>query len=253
MRSTLFTIFGLPIRSYGLMMVVGFTLGIWRATRISVKRYGIEKDRVYDIALACLLSGVIGARIVYILLNPGSENWGDFIAVWQGGLSFHGGLASAMVCGYVYTRIARLSYWQVADLVAPSVAIGYAFTRIGCFLDGCCHGGPAGLPWGVSFLENGVTTPPSHPTQIYAFLASLLIFWLLTRVERMRRRAGFVFVAYVGLYSIYRFLIEYLRSGYSAEPWMFGLTEAQGVSLVVMALSAVLTLTVYRKPAPAEA
>ena len=123
MRSTLFTIFGLPIRSYGLMMVVGFTLGIWRATRISVKRYGIEKDRVYDIALACLLSGVIGARIVYILLNPGSENWGDFIAVWQGGLSFHGGLASAMVCGYVYTRIARLSYWQVADLVAPSVAI----------------------------------------------------------------------------------------------------------------------------------
>lgn len=249
MRSTLFTVFGLPIRSYGLMMVVGFILGIWRAVRVCEKRYGIEKDRVYDIALASLLSGVIGARVVYILLNPGTESWRDFLAVWQGGLSFHGGLAAAIVVGYVYTRIARLNFLSVADLVVPSVAIGYAFTRIGCFLNGCCFGAPTDLPWGVRFMENGVLTPPSHPTQLYATIANLLIFWLLVRLERMNRKSGFVFVAYLGLYSIYRFLIEFLRHGYSADSWVLGLTQAQGASLLMVALSAVLLLTVYRKPA----
>lgn len=251
MHSTLFKVFGLPIRAYGLMMVVGFTLGIWRAIRVSEKRYGIEKDRVYDIALVSLLSGVIGARIVFILLNPGTESWREFFAVWQGGLSFQGGLACAMIVGYIYTRIAKLNFWTVADMVAPSLAIGYAFTRIGCFLNGCCFGAPTNLPWGVRFLENGNLTPPSHPTQLYATIANLLILWLLTKLEKMHRKPGFVFVGYLGLYSIYRFLIEFLRSGYSAEPWAFGLTEAQVPSLALVAVSAILMLTVYRKPAGA--
>lgn len=251
MRSTLFTIFGLQIRSYGLMMAVGFALGIWRAIRVSKKRYGIEPERIYDLALVLLVSGVLGARAVYIFLNPATENWRDFIAVWQGGLSFHGGLALAMIAGYVYTRIAKLPYWKCGDLVAPSLAIGYAFTRIGCFLNGCCYGCPTSLPWGVKFTDekNSLSTAPSHPTQIYAFLANLLIFWLLTRLERMNRKPGFVFVSYLGLYSIYRFLVEFLRSGYSAEMWEFGLTQAQGVSILVIVVSAALIATLYRKPA----
>lgn len=243
------------------MMVVGFSLGIWRATRVSESRYGIHKDRVYDLALVLLLGGIIGARAVYIILNPTTESWGGFPAVWQGGLSFHGGLAFAMVCGLVYTRIAKLPYWKCADLVAPSLAIGYAFTRIGCFLNGCCYGAPTNLPWGVRFAEDGVFTPPSHPTQLYAFAANLLIFWLLTRLERPStghslstgsgcagRKPGFVFVAYLGLYSTYRFLVEFLRSGYSAEQWAFGLTQAQGVSIAVILISVMLMATIYRTP-----
>jgi len=230
------------------MMVVGFMLGIWRAVRVSKKRYDIDPDRVYDIALVCLLGGVIGARVVFILLNPGTENWRDFLAVWQGGLSFHGGLGLAMLLGYIYTRIAKLSFWKVADLIAPSVAIGYAFTRIGCFLNGCCYGAPTSLPWGVRFHENGILTPPSHPTQLYATVANLLIFWLLVKLERMHRTPGFVFIGYLGLYSIYRFLIEYLRSGYTASQWAYGLTQAQAVSLAVVVVSAVLMLTVFRRP-----
>lgn len=232
-------------------MVVGFMLGIWRATRVSKKRYGIEPERVYDIALVSLLGGVIGARAAYILLNPATENWRGFLAVWEGGLSFHGGLACAMILGYVYTRYTKLSFWRVADLIAPSLAIGYAFTRIGCFLNGCCYGAPTTLPWGVRFNENGVLTPPSHPVQLYAMAANLLIFWLLTKLERMRRGPGFVFVSYLGLYSIYRFLAEYLRSGYSASQWALGLTQAQAVSLLMIAVVAVLMLTVYRKPVKA--
>jgi phosphatidylglycerol:prolipoprotein diacylglycerol transferase len=256
MHSTLFTIFGLPIRSYGLMMVVGFSLGIWRAVRVSKKRYGIDPERVYDLALVLLIGGVIGARIVFILLNPATESWGSFFAVWQGGLSFHGGLIFAMLFGLIYTRIVKLPYWKCADLVAPSLAIGYAFTRIGCFLNGCCYGCPTTLPWGVRFSENGVLTPPSHPTQLYAFAANLLIFFVLTRLERPStssgctdRKPGFVFVGYIGLYSIYRFLIEFLRSGYTAKLFALGLTQAQWVSIAAIVVSAVVMLTVYRRPA----
>jgi len=251
MRSTLFTIFGLQIRSYGLMMAVGFALGIWRAVRVSRKRYGIEAERVYDLALVLLISGVVGARALYILLNPGSESWKDFPAVWQGGLSFHGGLALAMIAGYVYTRAAGLSYWKCADLVAPSAAIGYALTRVGCFLNGCCYGRPSDLPWAVRFIDanTGLPTPPSHPTQLYASLANVLIFWLLVKLERLNRKPGFVFVSYLGLYSIYRFLVEFLRSGVSAAPWALGLTQAQAISLPVCAVAAMLLATVYRRPA----
>lgn len=247
MRSTLFKIFGLPIHSYGLMMVVGFSLGIWRAVRISKKRYGIDPERVYDLALIALFSGVIGARAVYILLNPTTETWCGFFAVWEGGLSFHGGLALAIILCGLYTRRNKLPFWKCADLLAPSIAIGYAFTRIGCFLNGCCYGAPTSLPWGVRFNENGTLTPPSHPTQIYSCLANLVIFFILTRLEKLNRKPGFIFISYIGLYGIYRFIVEIFRCGYSADLWAFGLTQAQAVSVLMTAFSAVLIFTVYRE------
>ncbi len=246
MYSTLFTIFGLPIRAYGLMLVIGFGLGLARMVR-AAKRRGIEPDRVYDLGLVSLLSGVIGARAVYILINPETEKWSEFIQVWNGGLSFHGGIILALFCGWLYTRRTKIPFLAAADLAAPSIAIGYAITRIGCFLNGCCYGSPTSLPWGVNFHEQGLSTPPSHPTQLYAAAANLLIFFLLTRLEKQHRSAGFVFVSYLGLYSIYRFLIEFLRAGYSAKVLVAGLTEAQVASVLVTLVCAVVLITVYRR------
>jgi phosphatidylglycerol:prolipoprotein diacylglycerol transferase len=234
-----------------MMMVVGVVLGIWRATRMSKKLYNIEPDRVYDLALVSLFSGILGSRVVYIMLNPGSESWQDFFAVWQGGLSFQGGLIAALLIGYIYKKCIKLSYWKCADLLVPSVAIGYAFTRIGCFLNGCCYGCPTHLPWAVRFSENGILTPPSHPTQIYAFFASILIFFILTRLEKMNRAPGFISVSYFGLYGVYRFLIEFLRSGYSAEVWRYGITQAQLASIAMVLVSAIVIFIFYRRPVKA--
>ena len=245
MHSTLFTIFGIPIRSYGFMMVVGFALGLWRAIRVAPKR-GIDPDRVYDLALVVLLSGVIGARIVYILLNLQSENFREFFAVWNGGLSFHGGVVFAFLAAYIYTKRMQMPFWRCADLLAPSVAIGYAFTRIGCFLNGCCYGAPTDLPWGVRFMEQGTLTPPSHPTQIYASIANIIIFFILVKLEKFRRAPGFIFTCYLGLYSIYRFLNEFLRKGYSAQVSFFGLTQAQIVSIVIIVICAAIVAVKYR-------
>lgn len=248
MRSILFTIYGIPIHSYGLMMAIGFSLGLWRAAKVGEKR-GISADKISNLALIVLISGVIGSRIVFIILNPSTENWSSFLAVWQGGLSFHGGVIFGILAAYIYAHIAKIPLAQSLDLLAPSVAIGYAFTRIGCFLNGCCYGAPCSLPWAVRFNENGVLTPPSHPTQIYASIASLLIFFILTRLEKLRRAPGFISASYIGLYGIYRFLIEFLRKGYTAEVWNYGLTQAQAVSLLMIALAAVIVVLLYKRPA----
>lgn len=245
MRSTLFEVFGIPIRAYGLMIIIGFALGLWRTTRVCRKR-GISPEQIYDLSLIVFVSGLIGARLLFVLLNLRTEGLGRFYAVWEGGLSFHGGIIAGLIAGYIYTRAKRLNFWVCADLIAPALAIGYAFTRIGCFLNGCCYGAPTTLPWAVQFHEHGFTTPPSHPTQIYAFLANIVIFALLTRLEKMGRKPGFVFTGYIGLYGVYRFLVEYLRAGYTAQVWLLGLTQAQWASIAMVLLSVALIVSVFR-------
>jgi phosphatidylglycerol:prolipoprotein diacylglycerol transferase len=222
------------------MMVVGFLLGLWRAMRVS-KRYGIASEQVTDAALLALISGIIGARLLFLLLEAPSRGWGifaEFYRIWQGGLSFHGGLIAAIIAVVTYASINRIKFLKMADLLAPSLAIGYAFARIGCFLNGCCYGAKTHLPWALNFLDpaSGKHTGPVHPAQLYAFAANVLIFLILTRVERLKRPAGFVFFSYIVLYSVYRFLIEFIRKGATAQVWFAGLTQAQVASLAGIAI-----------------
>ncbi|MGQ9456265.1 MAG: prolipoprotein diacylglyceryl transferase [Armatimonadota bacterium] len=233
MHPILFYIFGIPIRAYGLMLVVGFLLGVYRASRVA-KANNIPSERIWDLGLVVLVSGIFGARMVYILLNPANESFAEFFKLWNGGLSFHGGMSFAILAGWIFLKRVKIPFWTVADIAAPSAAIGYAVARIGCFLNGCCYGAPTSLFWGTRFVNQGTPTPPSHPTQLYASLANVVIFFMLTRLEKNNRAPGLVFVSYLGMYSVYRFMIEFLRKGYTAKPWILGLTQAQGASLVII-------------------
>lgn len=215
------------------MLVVGFLLGVHRASRVA-KAKNIPSERMWDLGLVVLVSGILGARLIYILLNPAHESFAEFFQLWNGGLSFHGGMSFAILAGWIFLRRAKIPFWTVADIAAPSAAIGYAIARIGCFLNGCCYGAPTSLPWGIRFIDQDTPTPPSHPTQLYASLANIAIFFILTRLEKNNRAPGFVFVSYLGMYSVYRFMIEFLRKGYTAEPWVLGLTQAQWASLVII-------------------
>ena len=249
MRPTLVKLGSIPLRSYGVMMMVGFLVGLYRALRAGRKK-GIEPAALTDAALYSLLSGVVGARLVFVLLNwpEFRRNLGSVFSVWEGGLSFHGGVACAVGVVYLYTRRKRISFLLLADTLAPSLAIAYGFTRIGCFLNGCCYGVQTHLPWAVKFP--GVIGL-RHPTQLYAAAASFFIYLLLVRIEKIHKadgtyasghicrpeackNDGLVFAAYLALYSLYRFLIEILRQGATAEVVFWGLTQAQLVSVVVL-------------------
>lgn len=249
MHSILFYIGPVPIRAYGLMLWIALMVGLVRTLRAS-KRTGIKPECVVDIALYAVLAGIIGAHIVSILLDL-PYYWHDpgaIVTLWKGvlspsgglrGLSFHGGLIGATIAVLIYTRRKGIKFLDAADLLSPALALGYAITRIGCFLNGCCYGIPTNLPWAVRFHTDdlsGALTPPSHPTQIYAMVINIMIFALLVGIEKRRRFSGHVFFSYLAMYSVYRFLIEFLRKGVTAQVAFAGLTEAQVVSILTLAV-----------------
>jgi len=146
--------------------------------------------------------------------------------------------------------------WLGGDLIAPQIALGYAITRVGCFLNGCCYGTPTTLPWGVAFPpESGagqyitklafaalfsgqpVGEIRLHPVQLYAVIANLVIFAILLVAWRARRFDGQIFWGYLVLYPLYRFPIEFLRG--DNDPLFLGLTVAQIMSIVLFACALV--------------
>ena len=229
----------LRINAYGTMLMCGFLLGIGSAVRVGIRR-GVPADRLLDLGLAILVGAIVGARVLYVILTPG-EQWLDLPRVLHeglGGLSFHGGLLGGLLTGSLYIHAAKLNYWRVVDSLAPGIAIGYAVTRIGCFLNGCCFGKPApGLPWAMVFPHSPdafIRTVPVHPTQLYASAMGFTMFGILLLLSRGRGlgRAGRLFMVLLMLEGVERFVMEIFRY---PDPHFHGLlTPAQWASIVLV-------------------
>jgi phosphatidylglycerol:prolipoprotein diacylglycerol transferase len=235
MHPILWQVGGFQIRSYGIMIALGFALAVWWSMRVA-PRYGIDAEQILDFVLLTALAGAAGARLVYVMLD-----WGSFarephhvLYFWEGGLSFHGGVIGGSLAVAFIARRKGIPFLRVADVLAPGVALAYAVGRIGCFLGGCCYGVPTDLPWACSFQDPfnpHVHTPPSHPTQLYASASNLLIFLLLARMQKPPHPIGKVLWAYVTLYGLYRFVVEFWRVGATSTVWLLGLSEAQWMSI----------------------
>jgi phosphatidylglycerol:prolipoprotein diacylglycerol transferase len=238
MHPTLFTIGPVHVHSYGTLLMLGFLAGValsWREAR----RLRLQPDTAIDLGVWVLIAGVVGARAVFVAMN-----WADFAAhpvealyVWsEGGLSFHGGLLGGVVAGLLFARRRGISFWTLADMVAPGLALGYGIARFGCLLNGCCYGAPTGLPWGVRFPlwpDSEITTEPCHPTQVYAAVGSFAILVVLMVVRRRLTVPGQLFLLYLVLYAPVRAAIEVLRKGYTAQVLFDGVTQAQFAGAVI--------------------
>ena len=242
----LFHIGPLAVHSYGTLLMLGFLAGIWLASR-QARRLGLPAELGIDLGLWTLVGAIIFARGAFAALN-----WPDFapdpkriLFIWrEGGLTFHGGLFGGTLAAVLLARRRRVSFWSLADMAAPALALGYAIARIGCLLNGCCYGAPTSLPWGMRFpvfLDAGITTHPSHPTQIYSSLGSLVILAILLKVRARLPARGQLFCLYLALYSIMRAAIEVLRRDFTAVRLLDGITQAQAVSFVIL-VAAVLGL-----------
>ena len=241
MHSIFFHIGPVPIRAYGFMLWIGLMVGVFITVK-AARKTDIKPEHAVDVALYALIAGIVFAHLASILLdlpkNP-SELWSGIFSPSGGvrGLSFHGGLIGGIGAAWLYTRRKGINFLAMADLCSPGLAVAYGITRIGCFLNGCCYGIPTNLPWAVRFQVDSALTLPSHPTQIYAMLASFTIALLLLSIRKRSRYTGQVFISYIGMYAIYRFLIEFLRKGVTAEVAFAGLTQAQIVSLLMLAVA----------------
>lgn len=239
------------IYSFGVLVLAGFLAGAWWAMRLARER-GLPAEVLADAAMVILLAGIAGARLLFVALHAGyyAGRPLEIVDLRQGGMSFHGGLAAGVLAGWWCVRRAGAPFLPLADAVAPGLALGYAFGRVGCLLNGCCYGVPTTLPWGLHFPE-GDPHLRYHPTQLYSAAAGLVLWLLLTAAYRRPHRGGQILALFLAGYSVYRWAVELLRSGVTARVLLPGLTEAQALSILGVVLGAAWWMWLRRHGTPA--
>jgi 16S rRNA (cytosine1402-N4)-methyltransferase/phosphatidylglycerol:prolipoprotein diacylglycerol transferase len=233
-----FTIFGIAIRWYGILLSTGIMAGILLAYN-EAKRLGYDPEYIIDLSLWCIPSAVIGARLYYVIFEWEYYN-GDImkiINIREGGLAIHGALIAAVLTGYIFTKVKKISFGGTADIVAPGIILGQAIGRWGNYVNAEAHGGPTDLPWGI--LVDGVRV---HPTFLYESLWNIGVFIFLIIYRKKKKVDGEIFLLYGILYSAGRFWIEGLRT----DSLMYmGMRTAQIISVVIIA--AFTALLIYRR------
>lgn len=257
----IFEIGPVVIRWYALAYIAGLLLAMVYMKRLVRDRAlwpgeaAITAEHVDDFLLWAALGVILGGRIGYVLFyNPGHfiDNPADIVAVWHGGMSFHGGFLGVILAAIVFCRLNRLNPLTLLDLSAAAVPIGLFFGRIANFINGELYGRPTDVPWAMVFPGGG--PEPRHPSQIYeAALEGLLLFLVLrvaTHRFKLLGRPGHVAGLFAIGYGLSRFAVEFVRMpdvqiGYFAG-W---LTMGMILSLPMLAIGAALVLNARRKSA----
>ncbi len=237
----LFHLGPLTIRTYGAMVALAFLASLQLARQVARVRK-IGEAFFLDLVALLIVSGLLGARIFYILVNLSyfrDHPWESF-KVWEGGLVFYGGFLLAALVGIVFTRYRGYPVDEVADCLAPALALGQAIGRWGCFFAGCCYGRPTSMPWGVKFKDPASLAPLGvqlHPVQLYESTGNFLIAILLwSLLQRRRETHGDIFWLYVFLYGVLRFAMETLR-GDDRGPVYGGLAPSQIIALAAILIA----------------
>lgn len=226
----IFTLGPITVRWYGVLMMVAVLLGTWLAIR-EAKRVGVKDDDIIDMVLICAPLAWIGARLYYVIMRWDyyGQNPIEIPMIWHGGLAIHGGILAAIVCGYIFTRVRNLRFWQIADITAPSFPLGQAIGRWGNFFNQEAYGYPTDLPWAM-YIDGAYR----HPTFLYESIWNFLVFGFLLWRRKNAKVDGQLFMLYLALYSVGRFFIEGLRT----DSLMIGpLRAAQVMSIVLLSVS----------------
>ncbi len=237
----------IKIHSYGLLIVVGFLIGLYLVRKKAAK-INIDVEEISDVAFWGLLGGFIGGRLLYIITR-----WGDFsqhpldmLKFWEGGLVFYGGLIGGIVGWVLRAKKYKMPILKTVDLAAPSVAIAHVFGRFGCFAAGCCFGKPIdpNSPFAVIFNNPKSIAPigvPLHPAQLYDAFNAFILFLILQLIYSKRKFVGQTVASYGLLYSIGRYVVEEYRGdkirGFVIENL---LSTSQFISLAIFIGSAYL-------------
>jgi phosphatidylglycerol:prolipoprotein diacylglycerol transferase len=252
------------------MVALAFLLGLWTASRRAL-RAGIAAEKIIDLGPWLIIGTILGARTLYVVSYWKEEFAGrpltEILMVWQGGLVFYGGLIGASVAGILYVRLKKLPLWKVADVLAPSIALGSVFGRIGCLMNGCCYGRVCHLPWAIQFPNQSAAwkeqyqlgrvgaydrSLPVHPTEIYESLLSLVLYVGLAWLFRRKKFDGEVFGAYLLGYAALRFFVEVFRGDYPVHYLGGWATPGQLASMGVFAGGVVLLWLLPRQPVPSS-
>ena len=237
------------IRYYGLFWLIGFVMAYFLLIHLARrKELSITKDDIADLLLYIIIGTVFGARIFYILvynLPFYLSNPFEMLAVWHGGLSFHGGLIGAVIAGFIYCRRKKISFYGIADIIVMPLALGLALGRIGNFINGELYGRITDVPWAVKFPD---AEGFRHPSQIYASFKNLIIFFTLWIIKDKNLPKGFMFWLFVAMYSALRFTVEFFRQPDEQLGFIFGpLTMGQVLSIIMFSIGVFFLYGVHKK------
>lgn len=247
----------LKVHWYGLMYVIGFFGGWWLALQRAKKpNSGWTPQQVSDVIFYAAMGVIIGGRLGYVLFY----NLPDFLMhplsalrLWEGGMSFHGGLLGVLIAVALYSHKAHRSFFEIGDFIAPLVPIGLGAGRIGNFINGELWGRVTTAPWGMVFPHAGPL--PRHPSQLYEFLLEgivlFTVLWIYSSKPRPRMAVSAVFLI---LYGTFRILIECIREpdpqyGYLAFNW---LTMGQLLSFPMILFGIILFFLAQRRNTAAQ-
>jgi len=193
----------ITLHLYGTFLALGILIGLLPAKRLSLEK-GINSDYLYGTVTACIIGGIVGARLLSVALNPASflENPLSLFALHQGGMAYFGGLAGGALAAFIYTRKNRINLWTMADIIAPALALGEAIARLGCDVYGY-----ASTQAPFPRIVNGI---PYHNIPLYTSLATLSIFVVLWYLRDKVSR-GQLFLLYLLMYGVSRTFIDYFR------------------------------------------
>lgn len=235
----------LQIRWYGLLIASAVLIGV-SLSQYLAKRRKINPELIGDVAIWLVVGAIPCARLYYVLFQwqDYASHPQDIIAIWKGGIAIHGAVIGGMIATFLFCRAKRISFWQVADVIAPSLILGQAIGRWGNFFNSEAFGRPTDLPWKLYIPL--AQRPPGytqfeyfHPTFLYESLWNIGVFIVLMVLffralkNRPRLKAGTLFLVYMIAYSLGRFWIEGLRT----DSLMLGpLRMAQVISLVLISI-----------------
>ncbi len=245
-------IFGFPIYWYGIFAAIGFVAGFGTASQ-RAKREGITAEAIMNLAPWIIGGAIVGARILYVITFWNEEFSGKplyhIITVGRSGLVFYGGLIGSCLGTIIYCWKNKLPLWKVADVMAPSVALGHAFGRLGCFMTGCCYGRACDLPWAVHFpLTHETKGIGVHPTQIYEAALNFGFFALLLLFFYRKKFDGQIFAIYLMGYAILRAFVESFRGDYTTFYLGNRTTPGQTTGIVIFAIGVALWFWLSKRP-----
>jgi len=240
------------LRWYGLMYMLSFIIGFFVMRRYAkYRKLNLSTDDLYDLLFYLILGVMVGGRLGYVLFYDLSTYIRDplsIFAIWQGGMSFHGGFVGMVLATIWITRKKRWDFWQIADLVSAVAPIGLGLGRIGNFINGELYGRPTNVAWAMVFPEGG--NVPRHPSQIYeVLLEGLLLFFILRWIYRKNFYRGTVFWALLAFYGLFRFLVEFVREpdvqiGLDLGPF----TRGQELTFPMLVIGTAMMIIYARRP-----
>lgn len=237
------------IRWYGLMYVLAFSASIFLVKKFFKERQiFISSEFLTDLVLAVLLGVLIGGRLGHVLTSHQAfyfSNPFEIVKIWKGGMGFFGGVVGVAAAIYIFSRIQKISFYKIIDLIIPCVPLGIAFVRIGNFINGELYGRIAKSPLCMYFPDDPRNC--RYPSQLIQFLLEgVALFLILFFMRRKKIKPGILSWLFVSLYGVFRFAAEFFREPQPEQPMIIGLTLAQIFSIIMIAVGGIMILKIMK-------